>query len=332
MKPGRATPPEREVTTVEPGSKSVSRPDLELKPPQTPITQPEPGPKVTATAQPASKTHQPPSTPHEAAPQQRPLTQQETLAQQGAESQQEISTQQNSALQQKLLAPQEPAPQQSAPMHWEPSSQEEAASQQGPGPGKESETQQEPEMREAHVAQPEPGPAQQPPAQQEAGSTPPSQPRPGPKNGSPVQTESIFQERLRQSDPIAQQRAPARGAKSQLRSLTEWGFLSKLHQISAQRPASEWRTFYDWVTDSDSEPDVGSPLKSSSSAKRSGTVAQGMKLAFKGKHELASGYGGTSAHGKKTGSQNHRHYRDTGEFEAKELNLPEAVIHSVKRN
>lgn len=61
-------------------------------------------------------------------------------------------------------------------------------------------------------------------------------------------------------------------------------------------------------------------------------MAQGMKLAFKGKHELASGYGGTSAHGKKTGSQNHRHYRDTGEFEAKELNLPEAVIHSVKRN
>lgn len=162
----------------------------------------------------------------------------------------------------------------------------------------------------------------QPPAHREAGSTPPAQSRPRPENGSPDQSESTSQERLRQSDPIAQQRAPARGMKVQLRSSTEWGFLSKLHQISTQRPASEWRMFYEWVTDSDSEPDVGSPLKSNSSPKRGGTVAKGKKLAFKGKNEGASGHGGTSTHGKRTGSQTHRHYRDAGEFEARGTDPP----------
>lgn len=46
-------------------------------------------------------------------------------------------------------------------------------------------------------------------------------------------------------------------------------------------------------------------------------MAQGMKLASKGKHEVALGHGGTTAHGKKTGSQSQRHYRDTGESEAR---------------
>ncbi|XP_022381015.1 hormone-sensitive lipase isoform X1 [Enhydra lutris kenyoni] len=310
-----------EVTTMEPHSKSVSRHDLEPKPPQTPITQPEPGPKVTATTQPASKTHQGPNTQQEPAPQQRPLTQQNPLAQHEAESQQKPSIQQNSALQEELLALQEPAPQQSPPMHRVSSSQQEVTSQQGPGPGKESETQQEPELREAQVGQPGSSPMKQPPAHREAGSTPPAQPRPRPENGSPDQSESTSQERLRQSDPIAQQRAPARGVKSQLRSSTEWGFLSKLHQISMQRPASEWRTFYEWVTDSDSEPDVGSPLKSNSSPKRGGTVAKGKKLAFKGKHEGASGHGGTSAHGKRTGSQTHRYYRDAASWLTHSMDL-----------
>ena len=55
MKPGRSTSPFREITTMEPGSKLVSRPDWEPEPHQTPISQSESGPEKTPTAQPASK-------------------------------------------------------------------------------------------------------------------------------------------------------------------------------------------------------------------------------------------------------------------------------------
>lgn len=286
MKPGRSTSLMRETSTVVPDSKSVSTPDWELEPHQTPITQPEPGPEKTPTAQPASKAQQSPSTQQESASQQRPLTQQEPLAQNEAESHQEPRAQLKSASQQERLAPQEPAPQQSPPF-----AQQEAASQQGPG------IQQEPEMGEGRI--------EPPLAQQEVGSAPLDQ------------TESGYQENPGQSDLIAQQTAPA---KSQQRSLIEWEFLSKLHELSIQQQASEWKTFLKWVTDLDSESDSGSLFENDSPAMSGGTVAQGMHLAFKWKpdYEVMSECGGTSADGKKTSSQNHRRYQDTGELSLEE--------------
>lgn len=309
MKSGRATSPIRELTTMDLGSKSVPIPDWEPEPHQIPITQPEPGPEKTRTVQPASKTQQGPNTQQEPASQQRSLTQQEPLAQHEAESQHETRAQQKSALQQEILAPQEPAPQQSPPNQRVPFTPEGAASQQRSGTEKESKTQQEPELEEAHVAQPAPGPLEPPLAQQEAGSTPPSQ------------TESISQEEAGHSDPIGQQTAPD---KSQQGSLMEWGFLSKLHELSIQRPASEWKIFLEWITDFNSESDPGYPFETDSPAVKDGTMTQGMKLDLKKKpgYEEMSGCGGTSAQGPQAGNQNHRHSWDTGELHLEERESP----------
>ncbi|XP_036689234.1 hormone-sensitive lipase isoform X2 [Balaenoptera musculus] len=269
---------------MEPGSKLVSRPDWEPEPHQAPITQSESGPEKTPTAQPASKAQQGPDT------QQKHTTQQRPLAQHEAESQQEPRAQQKSALQQEFLAPQEPAPQQSPPIQRVPFRKQEAASQHRPGPGKDSRTQQEPELREGAGAQ--------------VG--------PGPQNGPPAQTELVSQERRRQSDPTAQHAAPAQGAKSQEGSLAEWQFLSKPNEPFIQQPASEHKTFLEWVTDSGPESDLGFMLETNLPAKRGGTVAQGMKLVSKGKpgYEVMSGFGGTSLPSKKTSSQNPRRYRN----------------------
>lgn len=290
MKPGRSTSPVREITTVEPSSNSISRTDWEPEPHQIPITQPEPGPEKIPTEQPASKTQQGLNTQQEPASQQRPPTQQAPLAQHEAESQQEPRGQQKSALQQELLAPQEPAPQQSPPIQRVSLTQ-----QQGPGPEKESRTQQEPELEEGCI--------EPPLAQQEAGVTP------------PAGTESTSQEKPEQSDPIVQQTAPA---KSSHRSLNEWGFLSKLRELSIQQPmASEWKAFLEWVTDFDPESDSEHPSETNS-------VAQKMKLAFKWKpgSETMSGYGATPASRKKTNSHNHRHYSDSGELSLEEQEPP----------
>lgn len=309
MKPGRATSPMRELTTEDPGSKSVSSPDWEPEPHQIPITPPEPGPEKTATAQPASTTQQGHNTQQEPASQQRPLTQQESLAQHEDESQQETRAQQKSASQQELLAPQEPAPKQPPPIQSVPFPPEGAASQEGPETEKESRTQQEPELEEEHVAQPGPGPVEPPLAQQEAGSTPPSQ------------TEPMSQEKAGQSDPIGQQTAPDKSPRG---SLIEWGFLSKLHALSIQRPASEWKTFLEWITDFDSESDSGYLFETDSPAMRDGTTAQEMKLDLKEKpgDEEMSGSGGTSARGTNTSNQSHRHSWDSGELRLEERESP----------
>uniref|UniRef100_A0A8C6AT67 Uncharacterized protein n=1 Tax=Monodon monoceros TaxID=40151 RepID=A0A8C6AT67_MONMO len=300
MKPGRSTSPFREIT-MEPGSKLVSRSDWEPEPHQTPITQSESGPENTPTAQPAPKAQQGPNT------QQKRTTQQRPLAQHEAESQQEPRAQQKSALQQEFLAPQEPAPQQSPPIQRVPFRKQEAASQHRPGPGKDSRTQQEPELREGAGAQ--------------VG--------PGPQNGPPAQTELMSQERRRQSDPTAQHAAPAQGAKSQEGSLAEWQFLSKPNEPSIQQPASEHKTFLERVVDSGADSDLGFTLETNSPAQRGGTVAQGMKLVFKGKpgYEVMSGFGGTSLPSKKTSSQNPRHYWNPGKLSWEEGGLPGMVIH-----
>lgn len=301
MKPGRSPSLMREVTTVVPGSKSGSRPDREPEPHQTPITQPEPGPEKTPAVQPASETLQRPNTQQEPASQQRSLIQQEPLAQTEAELQQEPRAQQQSALQQELLAPQESARQQSPPIQRVPSTHQETASQQGPGSGKGSRTQQEPEVGEGRRA-----PS---PAQQEVESIP------------LAPADSTSQENPGQSDPTAQQTAPV---KSQEGASIKWGFLSKLHELSLQQPASQWKTFLDWVTDLESESDSGCPFENDSPAMSGGTVTQGMTLAFKRKpgYEDTSGCGGTSAHGQQTWGQNHRHYQDTSELSLEEWGAP----------
>lgn len=305
MKPPRSTSLMRQIT-VKTGSESVSGPDWQPELHQTPITQPEPEPGQTPTAQIAAKTQQGPNTQQEPVLQQRPLPQQEPVAQHEAGSQQEPRAQRKSALQQELLASQEPAPQQSPPIYRVSFTQQEAASQQGPVPGSESKTQQEPELRERYVTQWGPDPVEPPAAQQEAGSTPPAQPRPGPKNRPPAQTDSTSQERLKHSDPAAQKTSSAQEAKPQQGYLAERVFLSKLHDLYLEHPAS----------DSDLESDLGSPLEAHSPAMTGRTVAPGMKLASKEKpgYEVVSEYGGPSAHGKNNSSPNQRPHRDTGEF------------------
>nr|XP_023399786.1 hormone-sensitive lipase [Loxodonta africana] len=299
MKSGRTASLVREIT-VEPGSKSVSRPDWEPEPSQRLKNQQEPGPEKTLTMEPGSnKTQQEYDIRQEPASQQRPLTQQESFAQHEAESQQETRAQQKSSLQQ------EPAPQQSPSTHPEATSQQE---------GKESMTQQEPELRAGHVAQPEPGSVKPPLAQVAAESTSTTWPRPEPKQGPPAQVESTSQERSEQEpDPTTQQTSLAQTAKSQQGSLTEWGFLAKLQEQSLQRSAAEWKTFFEWATDSDSESDLGSPSETDSPVIREESGAQRRKLRFKRKpgYEVMSGYGGTSPNGKRTKSQNYSYYGDT---------------------
>ncbi|XP_033053291.1 hormone-sensitive lipase isoform X2 [Trachypithecus francoisi] len=300
MKPGRSISPVREVT-MEPGSKSASRPDWQPEPHQRPITTPEP--EKTPIAQPESKTQQEPDS------RQRPLTQQETPAQHDAESQKDPRAQQKSASQEEFLAPQKPTPQQSPHVKRVPLTQQEPASQQGPGLGKESTTQQEPVLRERHVAQPGSGPGEPPPVQQEAESTPAAQAKPAAKREPSAPTESISQETPEQS---YQQTTPVQGAKSKQGSLIELGFLTKLQELSKQRSALEWKALSEWVTDSESESEVGSSSDTESLATMGGMVAQGVKLPLKRKsgYKVMSGYGGTSPH-KKTSAQNHRHYQDT---------------------
>ncbi|KAK1330156.1 hypothetical protein QTO34_010342 [Cnephaeus nilssonii] len=120
----------------------------------------------------------------------------------------------------------------------------------------------------------------------------------------------MSQEKAGQSDHTGQQTAPD---KSQHGSLIEWGFLSKLHELSIQRPASEWKTFLEWITDFDSESDSGYPFETNSPAVKDGPVTQGMKLDLKEKpgREEMSGSGGTSAQGTQTSNQNHRHSWDS---------------------
>uniref|UniRef100_A0A8D2DYF4 Hormone-sensitive lipase n=1 Tax=Sciurus vulgaris TaxID=55149 RepID=A0A8D2DYF4_SCIVU len=299
----------REITRVEPGSKSESVPDWEPEPHQRPITQPEPGPEKTPTANSRLKPQQGSGTQQEFATQQRPLTQQDPLAQHEAASQQETRVQQKSALHLKFLIPQKsPSIQR---VHFNP---QETASQQGREPGQVSTTQQELESRERDVAQSVPGPSL---AQQDAESTPTAQAIPGPKKRPPAQVESTSQERTEQSDPTAQQAPPAQGAKSKKGFLTEWKFLTRLYEVSMQQVTQERKTFFECITDSESdlESNRRSSLETDLLGMRNVTITPGMKPAFRRKpgydYEAMSGYSGTPLHGKKTSAQNHRHYQDT---------------------
>ncbi|XP_019062924.1 hormone-sensitive lipase [Fukomys damarensis] len=305
MKPVTSASSLREMTPMEPGSKSVSRPAWEPELDQRPLTQPEPGPEKRSTAQPEWKTQQQSSTQQEFASQQRPLTQQKAFTQHEVEFQHEPRTQQKSVLHQKCLAPKS-----SLPTHRVYISQQEATLLQGPDPEKVPTTQQEPEWRQKDVAQPGPGPTTLSLAQK-AELAPIAQKISGPKKGPPVQMKSISQKRPEQAAPKAQQTPPVQGAKSKEGPLTEWEFLTRLHELSVQRSAPEWKVFFERITDSDSELDVRPSSEKDLPATTGGTVTPGVKPASQRKpgSEKMPGCGGKLLRGK-TSAQDHRCYPD----------------------
>lgn len=317
MKPGRAASPMRDVTTVEPDSKSVSMPDWEPEPHQKPVTQPQPGPEQTPTANSGLKPQQGSSTQQEFASQQRPLTQQESLAPNEAESQQETRAQPKSALHLKFLTPQKSP---STPKVY--FKQQEAASQKGHGPGQVCTTQQEPESRARDVAQSQPSPLL---AQQYTESTPTAQAILGPKKRPPAQVKSTSsQERTEQSDVTAQ------GTKSKKGFLTEWKFLTRLYEVSTQRVTQEQKTFFEPFTDSDLESNERPSSETDPLSISDGTRTPRVKPDFKKipnyDYEAMLGYNETSLHGKKINAQNLRHSQDSGESNLKDLRVSHPFI------
>ncbi|XP_006871572.1 PREDICTED: hormone-sensitive lipase [Chrysochloris asiatica] len=285
-------------TAVGSGSKSAPKSDWESESPQKPKTQPEPGLERIPTTQSGSKAQQESSVQQEPVLQQRPFTEQKSLVQHEAESQQEPRAHQKSA------SRQEPELQQSPSMQEGPFTQQEDVSKQG---GKEATTQQETELRAEPVAQSRPVSVKPPLAQGAAESTP----RSGHKRKPLAQTESTSQERCEQEpDPTTQQTSSAR---SQQGSLTECGFLAKLQELSLEQSAAEWKTFFEWATDSESESDLGSLFKTDSPASKEDTVAQRRKLPSQGKPgcEVVSKYDRVSSSGKRPKIQNNKNYRNT---------------------
>ncbi|XP_036023999.1 hormone-sensitive lipase isoform X4 [Onychomys torridus] len=300
MKPRRPTSFTREIPTAEPDSTSASRPEWKSETQQRPIIQPDPGPETTLTDHPGAKMLQEFGTP-------KPVVQHE------AEFQQVPRVPQRSALLQKILAPlASPAPQQSPPRQKVHLDQQEATSHWGPGTGKVSTTQQEPQLREEHEGMTGSGPAEPPLAPHEVEATSTTQAVPGPQKKSPAEIYSSSQERLEQSDPTTQQTPLVQEAKSKQGSLMESGFLARLHELSIQHPAREWKTFFNWVTVSDTEEHLSSSSKSNLSEPKSGPVIPEMPRSFKKKPDCAKlpGYGRKSPHGM-TSLQNHKHCWDT---------------------
>nr|AAH78888.1 Lipe protein [Rattus norvegicus] len=293
MKPRRPISFTREITTMEPSSTSVSRPEW------------RPEAQQTLTDYPGSRELQ-----EFGIPQKQSLPN-EATAQQGAEFQQEQGVQQSTLLQ-KLLTPLAfPVPQQSFPSHKVHSDQQEATSQNGPGAGKVHTTQKELEHRDEHVGTAESGPAEPPPAT-EVEATSIAQAVSGPDKKLPTQTDLVSQERAEQSDPTAQQTPLVQGVKSDQGSLIESGILARLQKLAIQQPSQEWKTFLDCVTESDMEKYLNSSSKSNPPEPSGGTVIPGT-LPSKQKPDCGkmSGYGGKLPHGKKGILQKHKHYWDT---------------------
>lgn len=299
MKPRRPTSFPREVASVEPSSTSVCRPEGKPETQQRPMSRPDPEP-----ARPGSAMLQEPGTP------QKQDLPSEPTAQHEAESQQEPRGQQRAALQTRL-APVASAAQESPPQKAH-LPQQEATSHQPPGARKWSETQQE-ALREEQEGMPGPGPGQ-PPLDPQQVDTSAFLAASGTNPELHTQPASVSQERL---DPAAAQQTPLdQRAKSNHVSVAESGFLTRLHELSIPRSTHEWRTFFDWVTDSDTEAHLSSSSSSVPPKPSCATVIPGLSLPFKRKSdcEKMSGYGGKS-HGKKATLQNHKHYWGTGECE-----------------
>ncbi|XP_005361212.1 hormone-sensitive lipase isoform X6 [Microtus ochrogaster] len=307
MKPRRPTSFTREISTVEPDSTSVSRPEWEPETQQRPIIQPDPGSETTLTDHLGSKmlqefgTSQKPSLPHE------------PTAQNEAEFQQKPRVPQKSALLQILSPLASPAPQQSPPSQKVLLDQQEATSHWGPEAGKMSTTPQESQPRKAHVGMTGSGPTEPPLAPHEVEATSTTEAGPGPPKKSPAQIYSPSQERLEQSDPTTQQTPEVQETKSKQGSVRESGFLTRLHELSIQRKAQEWKTFFDWITESDTEGHLSSSSQSNLPEPKSGMVIPGMPLSFKEKPdcEKVPGYGRKSPHRMKASLQPHKHFWDT---------------------
>ncbi|CAO2626398.1 Hormone-sensitive lipase [Lemmus lemmus] len=298
MKPRRPTSFTREIPTVEPDSTSVSRP----------IIQPDPGSETTLTDYLESKMLQEFGTP------QKQSLPHEPTAQHEAEFQQKPRVPQKSALLQRILSPlASPAPQQSPLSQKVLLDQQEATSHWRPGAKKVTTTPQESQLRKEHVGMTGSGPTEPPLAPHEVEATSTTQAGPEPPKKSPAQIYSPSQERLEQSDPTTQQTPEVQETKSKQGSVRESGFLTRLHELSIQRTAQEWKTFFDWITESDTEGHLSSSSQSNLPEPKSGMVIPGMPLSGKEKPdcEKVPGHGGKSPHRMKASLQTHKHFWDT---------------------
>ncbi|CAO2626397.1 Hormone-sensitive lipase [Lemmus lemmus] len=296
MKPRRPTSFTREIPTVEPDSTSVSRPEWE---PET---------QTTLTDYLESKMLQEFGTP------QKQSLPHEPTAQHEAEFQQKPRVPQKSALLQRILSPlASPAPQQSPLSQKVLLDQQEATSHWRPGAKKVTTTPQESQLRKEHVGMTGSGPTEPPLAPHEVEATSTTQAGPEPPKKSPAQIYSPSQERLEQSDPTTQQTPEVQETKSKQGSVRESGFLTRLHELSIQRTAQEWKTFFDWITESDTEGHLSSSSQSNLPEPKSGMVIPGMPLSGKEKPdcEKVPGHGGKSPHRMKASLQTHKHFWDT---------------------
>ncbi|CAO2626399.1 Hormone-sensitive lipase [Lemmus lemmus] len=308
MKPRRPTSFTREIPTVEPDSTSVSRPEWEPETQQRPIIQPDPGSETTLTDYLESKMLQEFGTP------QKQSLPHEPTAQHEAEFQQKPRVPQKSALLQRILSPlASPAPQQSPLSQKVLLDQQEATSHWRPGAKKVTTTPQESQLRKEHVGMTGSGPTEPPLAPHEVEATSTTQAGPEPPKKSPAQIYSPSQERLEQSDPTTQQTPEVQETKSKQGSVRESGFLTRLHELSIQRTAQEWKTFFDWITESDTEGHLSSSSQSNLPEPKSGMVIPGMPLSGKEKPdcEKVPGHGGKSPHRMKASLQTHKHFWDT---------------------
>uniref|UniRef100_A0A8C0X335 Uncharacterized protein n=1 Tax=Castor canadensis TaxID=51338 RepID=A0A8C0X335_CASCN len=287
MMPGRSTCSMTEAM-MDPVSTSVTRPEWEPEAYQRPIIQPEPESEKTPTGQPRPEAQQGFNTQQKPASQQRPLTQQKPIVQHEAKYQQEPIAQQ-SAVHQEFLAPQESVPQQLPSIHNVHSEQQEGASQQGPGPGT--------------TCSPS-GSVDPSLAQQEVGSIPTAQGIPGPKKGPSTQIKSTSSKGPEQSDLTAQPTPPVQDVKSKQGFSTQGGFLTRMHEVFTQRSSQEGKTFFEWVTDFDTESDVNSSSETNPLVVGDRTVTPGVKPEFPKKPSY-----------EKASTQNHKNNQDTGESE-----------------
>lgn len=295
---------------MEPSSTSISRPEWKPEAQERPIIKPDPGPETALTDPPGSKMLQDLGTP------QKQSLPNEPTAQREDEVQQEQGVQQSALLQKSHTPSAFPAAQQSSPsqnMHLD---QQEATSHNGPGAGNVYTTQKEPQLREELVGMTKSGPGE-PSLATEVETPSTAQAVSGLDKKPPTQINSASQERPDQSDPTAQQTPLAPGAKSERGSLAESGFLTRARELEVQPASQEWKTFFDCVTESDTQKHLSSFSKPNPPEPSCGTVIPEMPLLPKRKpdFEKVSGYSGKLPYGKKSILQKHKHYWDTGESE-----------------
>ncbi|GAB1291738.1 Hormone-sensitive lipase [Apodemus speciosus] len=305
MKPRRPISFTREIT-MEPSSTSVSRPERKPETQERPIIKPDPGSETALTDHPGSKMLQ------ELVTTQKQSLPNEPTAQQEDGFQQEQGVQQSALLQKRLTPLAFPAPQQSSPSQKVHLDQQEAISHNGTGVGKVYTTQKKIQLGEELVGMTKSGPGE-PSLATEVETTSTAQAVSGLDKKPPTQINSASQERPDQSDSTAQQTPLVPRAKSEQGSVSESGFLTRMHELSMQQASQEWKTFFDCVTESDTQEHLGSFSKSNPLEQSCVTAIPEIPLLPRKKpdFEKMSGYGGKLPHGKKAILQKHKHYWDT---------------------